>query len=117
MATTEEFRERVRSMSKQLCEEIGEISVSEEECWLAVVEEVAAEMGDAMATGLIEGQSAAQTHKTEADCPKCGKRCCQRGSRERELITRRGPATIFEPEFYCTCCRKSFFPDGATDRR
>ena len=116
MATTEEFRARVRSMSKQLCEELGEVSVSEEECWLAVVEDLAAELGDAMATGLVEGQSEAHAQEAEADCPKCGQRCGHRGSRERELITRRGPATIREPEYYCACCRKSFFPEDATDR-
>jgi hypothetical protein len=117
MASTEELKLRARAFARQLCAEMGEVSVSEDECWLAVVEEIAAEMGDAMATALVEEQAAAQAPEEKGDCPQCGKRGRYLRSREREIVTRRGPATIQEPEYYCTCCRKSFFPDDAIDRR
>jgi len=117
MATTEELKRRIRAFAEQMCTEMGEVSVSEEECWLAVVEDMAVEVGDAVATALVEGQLIAHAQEAEADCPKCGKRGRYRGTRERELITRRGRAMIREPEYYCPCCRKAFFPDDASDRR
>ncbi len=117
MATTEELKRRLRAVVEQTCSELGGVSVSEEECWMAVVEDMAAEVGDAVATALVEEQSVAHAGEGEADCPKCGKQGRYRGTRKRELITRRGPATITEPEYYCPCCRKAFFPDDASDRR
>lgn len=117
MATTAELKSRIDAFAEQLRSELGDISVAEEECWLVAVEDLAAELGDAMATAVVEKQSEARALEVEADCPKCGKPGRFRGVRHRELITRRGPATICEPEFYCPCCRKAFFPDDASDRR
>ena len=117
MATTAELKARIDAFAEQLRSELGDISVSQEECWLAAVEDLAAELGDAMAVALVEKQSKGRTSEVEADCPKCGKPGRYRGARQRELMTRRGPATISEPEFYCPCCRKAFFPDDASDRR
>lgn len=116
MATTEELKAKARAFARQLCAEMGEVSESEDECWLLVVEELAAEMGDAVATALVEEHSTARSPEEEENCPQCGRLGRYRGSRERDLVTRRGPATIHEPEYYCTCCRKSFFPDDAIDR-
>jgi len=116
MATTEELKAKARAFARQLCAEMGEVSESEDECWLLLVEEMAAEMGDAVATAMVEEHSTARPQEEEANCPRCGRSGRCRGSRERELLTRRGPATIHEPEYFCTCCRKSFFPDDAIDR-
>lgn len=113
MASTEELKRRMRAFAEQMCSELGDFSVSDEQCWLAAVEDMAAEVGDAVATTLIEKQSTAHAGEGEADCPKCGKQGRYRGTRERELISRRGPAKIREPEYYCSCCRKAFFPDDA----
>ena len=114
MATTAELKARIDAFAEQLRAEMGDISVAEEECWLAAVEDLAAELGDAMATALVEKQSQARAAELESECPGCGKRGRHRGVRERELITRRGPATVAEPEFYCTRCRRAFFPDDAS---
>ncbi|MGB3012487.1 MAG: hypothetical protein E4H19_15915 [Chromatiales bacterium] len=119
MATTDQFKRRLRAAAEQMCLEIGEFPVANEECWLARVEEIAAQLGDAVATTLIEQQSAAHVEVAateEANCPECGKQGRYRGDRERELISRRGPVAISEPEYYCPCCRKAFFPDDARDR-
>lgn len=119
MAITDQFERRLRAAAEQLCLEMGEFSVAEEECWLAKVEEVAAQLGDAVATTLIERQSAARLETADlqqANCPECGKPGRYRGPRERELISRRGRLVISEPEYYCPCCRKAFFPDDPCDR-
>lgn len=121
MASSEELKRRIRAFAEELQSELGEISVADDKCWLAVVEDIAAEVGDEFATAFVENQ--AETHCGEVDedatagCPNCGKPGGFRGTRQRELITRRGAANISEPEFYCTCCRKSFFPDDLIDRR
>ena len=117
MATRDDLRRRVRAFAEQLHAEFGDFSVDDETCWLAGVEDIAAELGDAMATALVEQQSLPHVDETEPSCPKCGKPGRPKGTRERELITKRGPVTISEPEFYCPCCRKAFFPDGRSDRR
>ena len=117
MATTGEMKRRIQALAEQLKSEFGEVSVPEGECWLAAVEDMALEVGDALATALVEKESVTRAENSEADCPKCGNAGRYRGVRERELVTRRGPATICEPEFYCPCCRKAFFPDDQGDRR
>ena len=66
-------------------------------------------------TEFEEFQSMAADALTE--CPKCGKLGRYQGLRERELIGRRGPVPISEPEYFCPCCRKAFFPEYASDRR
>lgn len=116
MATID-VKRRIREMAEQLRSELGDFSVPEGECWLAVVEEMATELGDTLATALVEVQLTRGPDAAEACCPKCGTSGHYRGARERELITRRGPATISEPEYYCDGCRKSFFPDDGSDRR
>jgi len=117
MATTRELKRRIEAFAEQLHAEFGSISVADEECWLAVVEDVAAEVGDAFATAWVEKESVAHAEQAEADCPQCGEPGRCRGTRQRELVTRRGPATVSEPEFYCRLCRRAFFPDDASDRR
>jgi hypothetical protein len=116
MATREELTLRIRAFVEQLHSELGEFSASEEECWLLALEDMTTEVGDAVATALFEKQSESRAKNAEAACPKCGKPSHYRGVRKRQLIGRRGPVTISEPEFHCPCCRKAFFPDDGSDR-
>ena len=118
MAISEKLRQRIRAFAAELGEEVGEISGSEDDSWLDLIEELSVELGDSLATSLIEGLSQpGESVPAESECPHCRKTGRYRGSRDRELLTRRGPATLQEPEYYCACCRKSFFPDDAGDRR
>jgi len=118
MATSERMRERIEAFARELCEESGEVDASMGVCWLDAVENQAIEISDAVTAELIKRQSAHQVSTTgESTCQKCGKRGQYKGTRERELLTRRGPVTITEPEYYCPCCRKAFFPSDQRDRR
>ncbi len=117
MATTDEVRERIEAFARQLCEELGDVDDSNSLSWLDAVEEQAVEVGDAIATALVEKNvSRCPSVAGEAICPTCDRPGRYRGTRERKLITRRGPATISEPEYFCPCCRKAFFPDDELDR-
>jgi len=110
MAISMELRRRIEAMARQLCDEAGEVDESAGDCWLDAVENRAIEMADALASAVVQQQSADRPAADEASCPGCGQRGRYRRERERALITRRGPTTIVEPEYYCPCCRKAFFP-------
>ena len=110
MAISIELRRRIEAMAVQLCDEAGEVDESRGDCWLDAVENQAIELADALAAEVVKRQSANRLAAAEAICPECGQVGRYRRSRERELITRRGPTTISEPEYSCPCCRKSFFP-------
>jgi DNA repair exonuclease SbcCD ATPase subunit len=46
-----------------------------------------------------------------AKCPECGRRCSLE-SEAREVNSVDGRAALQELAGYCTCCRRSFFPDA-----
>lgn len=112
MTTTSRMDERIVAFARQLAEEFGEIDEENALSWLDAIETRAVEIGDAVTTELLKQQSSDRpVGKDESVCPECGKLGRYRGQRERELIGRRGPVVIAEPEYYCACCRKSFFPE------
>ena len=112
METSEPFRARIEAFARQLAEEFGEIDDESGLGWLDAIESRAVEIGDAVTAELVKRKSADRgVEEMESVCPKCGKPGRYRGQRERELIGRRGPVVISEPEYYCPCCRKSFFPE------
>jgi len=118
MATSREFQRRIEEFVRQLSEELGEVDASASDCWLDAVEDRAVEVADAVSAAFVAEQSSKRPASAdESTCPECGKTGRYVGDRRRELITRRGPATISEPEYFCPCCRKAFFPDDGSDRR
>ena len=118
MATTQEMKERIAAFTLEMVEEFGEVDDSNALSWLDAVETRAVEIGDAVAAELVKRKAADRpVEEDESTCPKCGKLGQYRGQRERLLVTRRGPTTIVEPEYFCPCCRKAFFPDDPSDRR
>lgn len=110
MATSDEVRRRIEAFARQLTEEFGEVDEADGDCWLDAVENQALEISDAVHAALLKNRSLDRASAEEASCPQCGNTSRFRGMRERELISRRGPTTIAEPEYYCPCCRKAFFP-------
>ncbi len=118
MATSHGIRRRIEEFARSLCEELGEVDDSEGDCWLDAVENRAVEVGDAISAALIAQQAAKhRPADEESTCPECGQTGRYRGDRQRELLGRRGPVTITEPEYFCPCCRKAFFPDDHGHRR
>lgn len=117
MATKVEIKERVAAFVRELAEELGEVDDRDALSWLDAIETQAVEIGDAVSIELLrqkaKDHAAADAPST---CPKCGKLGRYRGQRDRELISRRGPVTITEPEYFCPACRRAFFPDGQSDR-
>ncbi len=117
MAKTTGMQERIRAMARELAVEMGEVGEEEGDCWLDAIENRAIEIGDALAAAVIEQRSRDRPATSdEALCPLCGECGRYRGERERELISRRGPVHLAEPEYYCPGCRKAFFPSDPRDR-
>lgn len=118
MATTQQRKERIEAFVRELSEEFGEVDDSNALSWLDAVETRAVEIGDAIAAELVKQKSVdCPVKQDESTCPQCGKLGRYQGQRPRPLVTRRGPTTLAEPEYYCPCCRKAFFPDDPSDRR
>jgi hypothetical protein len=117
MATTDELKDRIAAFARELAAEMGEVDDSEALSWLDAIETQAVEIGDAVHAELVKQTSATRPPQEESTCPGCGQPGRYEGQRERELIGRRGPVTIAEPEYFCPCCRKAFFPADDGDRR
>jgi hypothetical protein len=117
MATTEQVQEKITVFVRQLSEELGEVDASMGVCWFDAIENRAIEIGDAVAAEIARQQSADRPAAADSACPQCGRSGESRGARQRTLLTRRGPTTVAEPEYFCPCCRKAFFPADQSARR
>ena len=118
MARTTDFQDRIAAFARELAAEMGVVDDSDALSWLDAIESEALAISDAVHAELVKEKSGDRPPQAvESACPHCGKAGVFRGDRERELIGRRGPITIREPEHYCSCCRKSFFPSDARHRR
>ncbi len=118
MATSDQVQTKIEAFALQLAEEFGEIDEENALSWLDAIETQAVAIGDAVTTELLKKKSADRpVTKEESTCPQCGKLGRYSRQRQRELIGRRGPVTIAESEYFCPCCRKSFFPEHADDWR
>lgn len=118
MASSVLIQGKIEAFARELSEEFGELDEANALSWLDAIETRAVAIGDAVSAELIKQQSTDRPlEENESTCPKCGKLGRYQGQRERELIGRRGPVTITEPEYHCPCCRKAFFPDDQGDRR
>lgn len=114
MKTTPEMRERIREFSRQLREEFGSLAAGEHACLLEAAEEWGVQLGDELARALTEeALPTAADPVEEAACPQCQQLGRWKGQRKRRIETRRGAIHVSEPEYYCPCCRRSFFPSDA----
>ncbi len=118
MAITDVMQERIAAMARELAAEWGEVDESNALSWLDAIETRAVEIGDAMHAELVKQKAGAcRTGEDESTCPQCGHEGRYEGERKRELIGRRGPVAICEPEYFCPACLRAFFPVDQRDRR
>jgi hypothetical protein len=111
------MKRRIEAIVRELSEEFGEVDESDALSWLDAIETRAVEIGDAVTAALVKQKSSDRpVQEDESTCPECGQLGQYKGRRSRKLIGRRGPTTIAEPEYFCPCCRKAFFPDDQGDR-
>ncbi len=101
---------RIDEFARQLEEEFGELPESDGPL-ITRIEDWAIEIGDAVMTRVMQRklESPSSTDSPEC-CPTCGRTGHCKGNRGRILQTRRGQVRLEEVEYYCSGCRKSFFP-------
>ncbi len=111
MTSSTELGCRIDEFVRELEEEFGQLPESNEPL-MTRIEDWAIEIGDAVMTRAVERklESGSSTDSQEC-CPTCGRPGHRKGNRGRLLQTRRGKVHLDEPEYYCSACRKSFFPD------
>jgi hypothetical protein len=114
MATTRNLEERIRELAEELSREFGQIEEQPGECLMSQVEEFATRLGDALASRVMEQELSSREVETDRQCPVCQRPGRLKRRRTRVVQTRRGTIEIREPEFYCSHCRKSFFPGVET---
>jgi hypothetical protein len=114
MASTARIRARIDAFARELAADLGDVDESLGDCWLDAVENQAVELGDAISVELARQLLQRRPVGEEALCPQCGEPGRYQGVRQRELVGRRGPVALAEPEYSCPGCRQAFFP---ADRR
>ena len=114
MVDRTELERRIDAFVQELEEEFGDLPESEEPL-MTRIEDWAVEIGDAVMVKATERKL--QSRSTDNDqecCPTCGKPGRRKGNHRRLMQTRRGKVPLEEVEYYCSVCRKSFFPDKQT---
>jgi hypothetical protein len=116
MAITGDFLGRIQTAARLLVEEKwaaeGQPSLLEKR--FVEIEEEACEVADALAREVMRlmatRQADAVSGMADACCPGCRRAAKPKEAEPRRLLTRRGDVEWQEPSYYCTSCRKSFFP-------
>jgi len=119
MTIAEKMERRIQEISVELCREM----YGQDECpplgtRFSQIEDDAVAVADAIGREVMQNllaKQAQQVPQTQLPCPDCGGPCERR---EKDVgqkrLTRRGDVEWPEPEYYCSKCRRSFFPG---DRR
>lgn len=115
MAISSAFRQRLGAVVQEFRHELaGSGHGSLKELRFSELEEGACEIGDGLATALIEAvlaEGAATACEPMACCPHCQRAAPREGEPEPRLVaTRRGEVAWPEPKYYCRHCRQAFFP-------
>lgn len=110
MAISELLTAGIRQLAEQAVSEQGLEGSARAEALITLMEEIAVEVGDALAREILKRQLAAQAAVEQPICPHCALPGLRKKHRKRLLLSSRGPVEFHEPECYCQRCRRSFFP-------
>lgn len=120
MAISTKLQLRVDVFAESLRDEFGsQITKGDHDCLLSAIEDLSVQVGDQVAKRVAEIEAAEHVTKAAHSecCPDCSSPGKLKPERKRLLDGRRAKLRISEPEYFCSKCRKSFFPSDATDRR
>ena len=121
MATKKEIEAKIRAFTRELADELEEVSWEDDFVSpFAAIESQGAQLGDLLAQELGAQMSRKQNEKRLPDsqcaCPQCRSPGDLKKLLNREIQTTRGTTELTEPEYYCKKCRRSFFPSDLLDR-
>ena len=108
------MRTRVKAMVEQLAREHQQELAAAGT--LVDLEELTAQIGDEVGRRLCENELTSQSERAskleQCECPKCGL-LCPRGEPEPVVLQGlRGEVAFSQPSYFCSRCRRSFFPAG-----
>ena len=116
MAISSLLQEGILRLAEQAATEQGLEGEAREQALVTLIEEIAVEVGDALAREIMKRKLAAQAACENPVCPTCGSKASPKAERKRSILTRRGEVEFAEPECYCKRCRRSFFPSVPSAR-
>ena len=108
------MRTRVKAMVEQLAREHQQELAAAGT--LVDLEELTAQIGDEFGRQLCENELTSRSERAakleQCECPKCGL-LCPRGEPEPMVLQGlRGEVAFSQPTYFCSHCRRSFFPSG-----
>ena len=108
------MRTRVRAMVEQLAREHQQELAAAGT--LVDLEKLTAGIGDEFGRQLCENELTGRSERAakleQCECPKCGL-LCPRGEPEPVVLQGlRGEVAFNQPSYFCSRCRRSFFPSG-----
>jgi len=108
------MRTRLRAMVEELAREHQQELAAAGT--LMALEELTAEIGDELGRQLCENQLTSRSERAakleQCECPQCGL-LCRRGEPEPVVLQGlRGEVAFTQPSYFCSRCRRSFFPSG-----
>ena len=108
------MRTRVKAMVEQLAREHQQELAAAGT--LVNLEELTAQIGDEFGRQLCENELASRSERAskleQCECPKCGL-LCPRGEPDPVVLQGlRGEIAFTQPAYFCSRCRRSFFPSG-----
>jgi len=108
------MRTRVRAMVEQLAREHRQELAAAGT--FVDLEELTVQMGDEVGRQLCENELGSRSERAakleQCECPKCGL-LCPRGEPEPMVLQGlRGEVAFNQPSYFCSRCRRSFFPVG-----
>ena len=115
MTIEKEMQRRIEEISVQLCGEMyGNEGGPPWGTRFSQIEDDAIAVADAIGRAVMENlvaRQAARIHQAVLPCPDCEGPCeCVEKDVGQERLTRRGGVGWSEPQYFCTKCRRSFFP-------
>ena len=120
MATSSELQRRIEEFVESLESEFAPVAQGKHNCLLSAMEDFGVQVGDEVAKTIAQKKAAKQIVQeqptSDCCCPVCSSPGQFKSERKRLLDGRRGKLRISEPEYFCSKCRKSFFPSNVTDR-
>ena len=108
------MRTRVREMVENLAREYqGELAAAGT---FVALEDLTAEIGDEFGRQLCENELLDRARRAanveQCECPECGS-LCPRGEPEPMVLQGlRGEVAFNQPSYFCSHCRRSFFPSS-----
>jgi hypothetical protein len=109
----ERFKSKIMAQVEEVVEQA--LAQGQKQLTLSEIEDLVLSARRGMEQELTNGLLEQQVSRTRSDlptCPDCRQPMQPKGKKKRDLRTRSGDVQLHRPYFYCTACRRGYFPPG-----